>query len=90
MSLSDILRRYNASQYTVTDTMLAVLQLVSADNVDLVMSSLPQEVGVALRQFIGYYHPGIRIFNGPRPSVEAVGLVKEYLAKTSLFTPTEN
>jgi hypothetical protein len=82
--LPNILQRYAAGEYTVTDTVLAVLQLVSNENVDVVISSLPLEVRLDLREFVRYYHPGVGIFNGPRPSVEAVQLVKECLAKSEM------
>lgn len=83
MSLQEILRRYDASEYTVTDTMLAVLQVVSRENVESVLASLPEEVRDALRQFVGYYRPEVRIINGPIPSEQAVQLVREFFANAS-------
>ena len=81
----DLLRHYDANHYTVTGFMLEVLQLITEDNVEMILSALPVEVGIQLRKFVGYYHPGIRVFHAPKPSMEVIGLVKQWLSENPLF-----
>jgi hypothetical protein len=83
-TIDQLVQQYEVGKYTVTDLMLRALELVTGDNIDVVLSSLPKEAIVDLRQFVDYYHPGLRVFNAPKPSMDKVRLVKARLATNSL------
>ncbi len=81
MTLKDILTGYHQGDFTVTDTMLAILQLITEENVQRVVEALPPDVRVATEYFVGYYNLDVGIYNGPRPSVAAVELVKAHFTQ---------
>jgi hypothetical protein len=78
-SLTEVLQHYYVGNFTATDTVLEVLQLVTDENVDAVLSSLPVEVLGFMKEFVADYHLGIRVFNGPRPSPHVIKLVNARL-----------
>jgi hypothetical protein len=83
-TIDQMVQQYEVGNYTVTDLMLRALELVTDDNIDVVLSSLPKEAIVDLREFVDNYHPGIRVFNAPKPLMDKVHLVKARLATNRL------
>jgi hypothetical protein len=77
--LDRLIQHYNAGNYTVTDLVLQTLQLITHDNADAILSSLPREAIVVLKQFVEDYRPGIRVFNAPEPKPDVVQIVKTRL-----------
>ncbi len=85
MTLQHALLRYESGRLTATGLMLETLQLVTVENVDSILSSLPLEVLEALKKFVEGYRPGVRVFNGPKPSEESVRMVKGWFAEHALL-----
>src|SRR5258707_3172278 len=77
-TINQLVQQYEVGNYTLTDLMLGALELVTDDNVDVVLSSLPKEAIVDLRQFVDYYHLGTRVFNAPKPSMAKVRRKHDY------------
>ncbi|MGO9115670.1 MAG: hypothetical protein ACLP9L_41215 [Thermoguttaceae bacterium] len=80
-SFEQAISHYETGRLTDTGLMLETLQLVNAQNVDLILNSLPSEVVEALKRFVQGYHSSLRVFNGPKPSAESVRIVKGWLAE---------
>ena len=79
-TLEQAIAHFQTGRLTATGLMLETLQPVSARNVDSILDSLPSDVVEALIRFVQGYHPGVRVFNGPKPSAESVRIVKGWLA----------
>ncbi len=84
-TLEQAIAHFQTGRLTATGLMLETLQLVSARNVDSILDSLPSDVVEALIRFVQGYHPGVRVFNGPKPSAESVRIVKGWLAARALL-----
>ena len=85
MTLHRALTRYELGQLTSTGLMLETLQLVSDQNVDSVLSSLPVEVLEVFKIFVEGHHSGVRVFNGPKPSEESLRTVTGWFAEHALL-----
>src|SRR5262245_52005779 len=81
MTPERILRRSEAGHVTETGLMLDVLRLTDERDVLQALESMPEEIRDELREFVGYYTPKTRVFNGPRPAMQTVRCVKDWFVR---------
>ncbi len=58
-----------------------VLRLTDERAVVEALELLPEDILEELKEFVGYYTPSTKIFNGPHPAMQTVQFVKEWLVR---------
>jgi hypothetical protein len=58
--------------------MLEVLRLTDESDIVRALQMLLENILKELGEFVGYYNQKTKIFNGPRPTLKTVRIVKEW------------
>jgi hypothetical protein len=74
-----LLDRYKEGDLTATGLIIGVLNLGTEGYIREALKILPPSTVNQLRHFVSYYGPDTRVFNGPRPDMKNVLLVRKLL-----------
>jgi cobalamin biosynthesis Co2+ chelatase CbiK len=80
MTARKILERWNIGITTPSGVMMDVLTQTDKKIVIGTLEMIPPEILEKLEEFVGYYTPKTKIFNGPRPNMRTLRFVKEWFA----------
>ncbi len=72
------LRRYEEGRITAKGLILVVLSLTGKRRLSRILEALPADILKQLKDFVDNYRPGIEVFRGPRPKMQAVRFVIEW------------
>jgi hypothetical protein len=81
-----LLRRYEQGRVTAKGLILAVLSIPDRECLTKTMQALPAGILEQLKDFVASYRPGMRVFHGPRPKVQSVRFVREWLDRAGNTT----
>ena|SRR5947209_12900154 len=85
-----LLRRYREGRITATGLILDVLSLPGKQRLTKVLEALPLDILEQLKDFVENYKPGVEVFRGPRPKMETVRFVREWLDSADRTIQTSN